>query len=58
MYAWHQVTLIDLEWVVDDAALAVDGAHPDETGARAIAVAVHAALMADAGKSPSPITAR
>ena len=52
------MTLIDLEWAVDDAALAADGAHPDETGARAIAAAVHAALMADAGKSPSPITVR
>ena len=52
------MTLIDLEWAVDDAALAADGAHPDETGARAIAAAVHAALMADAVKSPSPITVR
>ena len=54
----RNVTLIDLEWVVDDAALSVDGAHPDESGARSIAVAIHAALMADAVKSPSPMAPR
>lgn len=50
----RDVSLVDLEWCVDESSLEKDGAHPDQQGAMAIANTIYETIrLSQIGKSTS-----